>query len=388
MKKQFCLSMATLGFCLSLYAQNTDAGYFVIHKSVFTVDSHTDTPLRLMEGALDFGTDNPGAGNCVDLPKMVKGSLDGVFFAVFLGQGARTPEKHEQAYLMANRIIDTVEQVVKRNESRCGIVDSPFQAYELKKKGRKAIFMGIENGYALGHNIDAVGHFYKRGIRYVTLCHTRNNDLCDSANDTIGFGGLSDYGKKVVKEMNRVGMMLDVSHISDSSFYQVIRLSAAPVIASHSCSRTICDNKRNLTDDMLLKLKKNRGVIQLCILSDYIKDIPQDPRRDSAFKALRVKYNGFSGLSDEETQKARRAWHDLQQQYPARLATVTDAVDHIDHIVKLIGIDYVGIGTDFDGGGGLADCRDASQLPAITQELVNRGYTKQDIEKIYCTPVQ
>ncbi len=383
MIKQFTLSLAALCFCMQLCSQVADTTYMVTHKSVFTVDSHTDTPLRLMDGALDFGSDNRGAGNCVDLPKMKTGSLDGVFFAVFLRQDDRTPEKHKLAYLMANKIIDTVEQVVMRNWIRSEIATTPVQALDMKVKGRKAVFLGIENGYALGHDISAVNHFYKRGVRYITLCHTKNNDLCDSSNDTIGYGGLSGFGMEVVREMNRVGMMIDVSHISDSSFYQVIRLSAAPVIASHSCSRAVCNNRRNLTDDMLLKLKENGGVIQLCILSDYVKDIPQDPERDSAFKALSVKYNGFSNLSDEEMKMARKEWYALQKQYPARRATVADAVDHIDHIVKLIGIDYVGIGTDFDGGGGLADCSDASQLPSITKELIKRGYSKEDIGKIW-----
>lgn len=188
---------------------------------------------------------------------------------------------------------------------------------------------------------------------------------------------------EVVKEMNRMGMMIDVSHISDSAFYDVIALSSAPVIASHSCARACCDHPRNLSDDMLKALAQNGGVVQMCILSDYVKKPENFPQRDSAYDAIRVKFHDFKNLTPEEEEAADREWYAVDSIFPRQLATVSDAVDHIDHMVKIAGIDHVGIGTDFDGGGGLADCRDASELTNITVELVRRGYSEEQIRKIW-----
>jgi membrane dipeptidase len=196
-------------------------------------------------------------------------------------------------------------------------------------------------------------------------------------------GGLSEFGIQVVKEMNNLGMMIDLSHASDQTFYDVLKHSSKPIIASHSCAKALCDNPRNLSDSMLVALAINKGVIQLCILSDYVKKMPPNPSRDSAMKALRKKYNNFEDLSEERMKLARAEWQDTDAKYPRELASVADACNHIDHIVKIAGIDYVGIGTDFDGGGGLSDCKDAAQLPAITLELMKRGYSKRDLAKIW-----
>ena len=225
--------------------------------------------------------------------------------------------------------------------------------------------------------------YYDLGVRYITLCHTKNNDICDSSTDTTEYNGLSEFGEQVVEEMNSLGMMIDVSHISDSSYYDVLSITKSPIIASHSCARAVCDNPRNLTDDMLKLLAKNNGVIQLCILSDYVKKPEPNPERDSCQQVVRENYRYFQDLTDEEMENTRRDWYAIDTIFPAKYATVADAVNHIDHIVEVIGIDYVGIGTDFDGGGGLEDCTDVSQLGNITFELVKRGYSEADIEKIW-----
>jgi membrane dipeptidase len=241
----------------------------------------------------------------------------------------------------------------------------------------------MENGYPIGEDLAKVEEFYNLGARYITLCHTRNNQICDSSTDSTEHNGLSSFGRDVLAEMNRLGLMIDVSHISDSSFYDVIKYSKAPVIASHSCARALCDNPRNLSDDMLIKLAENGGVIQFCILSSYVKTPEPNPLRDSLRAAVRKKYRGFRDLSDEELKDARRDWYAIDTIAPRKLATVSDAVDHIDHIVNLVGIEHVGIGTDFDGGGALADCLDVSELPNITKELLVRGYAEEDIRKIW-----
>jgi membrane dipeptidase len=253
----------------------------------------------------------------------------------------------------------------------------------LEKEGKRAVFIGIENGYAIGNDLGNIEEFYQDGARYITLCHTKQNDICDSSTDSTEFNGLSDFGAEVVKEMNRTGMMIDVSHMSDSSFYDVLALSTVPVIASHSCARAICDHPRNLNDDMLGRLAENGGVIQMCILSDYVKKPVPYPERDSAFKAIKVKYGDFNNLTSEQEKAAWQEWDRVDSLFPPTLATISDVVNHIDHIVKVAGIDHVGIGTDFDGGGGLADCNDVSGMEGITLELVRRGYSENDIRKIW-----
>jgi membrane dipeptidase len=222
------------------------------------------------------------------------------------------------------------------------------------------------------------------GARYITLAHTKNNDICDSSNDPKGpeSNGLSPLGTQVVKEMNRLGMMVDVSHISDKSFYDVLKVTNAPVIASHSSCRALCGSPRNLTDDMLLALKDNGGVIQICILGNYLKTPEPNPEMEEKLKELKDKYGDYNALPDETKRLMRTEYRDVQKRYE-KPATVKDVVDHIDHAVQVIGIDYVGIGTDFDGGGGVEGCRTVAEMKNITIELLLRGYSKADITKIW-----
>ena len=355
-----------------------------IHDKVLTVDTHVDTPMRLVRSEFDLGErHDPGRrGGKVDFPRMKEGGLDAIFFAVFIGQGERTPEGNERAKDRALRIFEAIHQSLEKHSDLAELAVTPDDAYRIEKSGKRAIFIGIENGYPVGNDLSLIQKYYDLGARYITSCHTRNNDICDSSTDSTEHNGLSEFGEKVVAEMNRVGMMVDLSHASDETFYDVIEVSKAPVIASHSCARAICDNPRNLGDDMLKKLTENGGVIQMCILSEYVKKSEPNPERDAAFQALREKYRRYDELSEEEKQKVREEWQALDEKYPRKLATVPDVVDHIDHIVKVAGIDHVGIGTDFDGGGGVDGCYDVSEMGNITLELVKRGYTEEQIRKI------
>jgi len=314
---------------------------------------------------------------------MKEGGLDAVFFAVFVSQRARTPEGNNEAKERALRTFDAIHEAIKTHSNLAELALIPDDAYRIEKMGKRAIYIGIENGYPVGSDLSLIKKYYDLGARYITLCHTRNNDICDSSTDKPEHYGLSEFGKKVVAEMNRLGMIIDVSHISDDSFYDVLKVSKAPVIASHSCARALCDHPRNLDDEMLKKLAENGGVIQMCMLSSYVKKPMPNPERDAAVKALRQKYGNFSELSEEEERKAREEHRALDEKYPRRDATVSDAVDHIDHIVRIVGIDHVGIGTDFDGGGGLDGCYDVSEIGNITRELVRRGYTEKQIRKIW-----
>jgi membrane dipeptidase len=356
-----------------------------IHKKALTVDTHTDTPWALLRGNFDLSERHDFAKDHsrVDFPRMQEGGLDAVFMAAFVGQSNRDEAGNIKAKEIVTTIIDSIHSHLSTRSDLAGIALTPDDAYRLEKEGKRIVFIGIENGYAIGNNLANIQEFYNKGARYITLCHTKNNDICDSSTDTIAYGGLSSFGEEVVKEMNRIGMMIDVSHISDSSFYDVIALSDFPVIASHSCARAICDNPRNLTDDMLKKISENGGVVQMCILSDYVKKPENYAERDSAFDAVRIKYRNFENLTPEEDAAAEAEWYAVDSIFPRQLATISDMVDHIDHMVLIAGIDHVGIGTDFDGGGGLADCQDVSQMEGITIELVRRGYSETDIIKIW-----
>jgi len=358
-----------------------------IHQEVYTIDSHNDTPMSFSDTDFNMAErhDVKNGGSRMDFPRMKEGGLDGAFFAVFTGQGPLTDEGRQNAYLRAKTTFDNIYKTASLHSGIAGIALTPGDGLALNKKGKISMFIGLENGYPIGLDLNRVQEYYNLGTRYITLCHTKNNDICDSSTDKAGplHNGLSDFGKKVVAEMNRLGIMVDVSHMSDKSFNDVIAASKVPVIASHSCSKAICDNPRNMTDDMLVNLAKNGGVIQMCILSAYVKSPEPNPARDSAEEAIRQKYGDWSKLSPDAQKEARAAYTEVRQKYPQKLATVSDMVDHIDHIVKVAGIDHVGIGTDFDGGGGLADCMDASQMGNITLELVKRGYSKKDIAKIW-----
>ncbi|MGE5682676.1 MAG: dipeptidase [Bacillota bacterium] len=358
-----------------------------LHKSILTIDTHTDTPLRLMQKDFDMSKlhDPKADQSKLDFPRMRKGGLDAVFFAAFIAQGPRTAPANEIAQKKVAGIIDTIHSVIKANPALVSLALTSEDPVKIKASGKLAIFIGIENGYAIGNDISLIKKFYDMGVRYITLCHTKNNDICDSSTDpdTINYNGLSALGKAAVEEMNKTGMIIDVSHISDKAFYDVVKYSKTPVIASHSCARALCDNPRNLSDDMLRKLAQNGGVIQMCILSEYVKTPADNPKRDSVMNLFKAKYSDYDNLTDEQKTEMRRERSEIDKKYPRVLANVSDVVDHIDHIVKTAGIDHVGIGTDFDGGGGVEGCFDVSEMKNITVELIKRGYSHEEIRKIW-----
>jgi membrane dipeptidase len=353
-----------------------------IHKKTLTVDTHCDTPMDMARSDFDLGVRH--TEGCVDFPRMIEGGLDAEFFAVFTSQGPRTDTVFNKVYADALEVLETIHKNVEKNSDVAELALSPGDAYRLKKAGKISAFIGIENGYPIGMDISRIKEFYDRGARYITLCHTKNNDICDSSTDPKGaeHNGLSAFGGEVVKEMNRLGMMIDISHISDKAFYDVLKMSSAPAIASHSSCRALCESPRNLTDDMLIALKNKGGVIQICILSDYIKTPDPNPELEAMLKELSEKYGDFASLPDDKRKLARSEYREIQKKFE-KLATVKDVVDHIDHVVQVIGVDYVGIGTDFDGGGGVEGCKTVADMKNITVELLRRGYSRSDIAKIW-----
>jgi len=376
------------GIALSamVYGETPDKRVMEIHNRILTVDTHCDTPMNILEDNFDVGIRNNPPQSRVDFPRMKEGGLDAMFFAAFTGQRERTPENTENAYKMANQMIDATYEACNKYSDLAEVALNSTDAIRLEKQGKRAIYIGMENGFPIGKDIKRVKEFYNRGVRYITLCHSLNNDICDSSSDRKGaeHNGLSEFGREVVKEMNNCGMMVDVSHISDKSFYDVINLSKAPVIASHSSVRAIAHHNRNMTDDMIKALAANGGVIQICLLDVYIKDPDTTTIRYQKEKELnRIYETKYESMTDDEKKELRNEWRSIREKYPRELPTVADCVDHIDYVKNLVGIDYVGIGSDFDGGGGVDGCADVSEFPNITAEMLKRGYTEDEISKVW-----
>jgi len=360
-----------------------------LHARMLTVDTHSDTAFSLLRTDWKIGDrHDPSlrASGKIDLPRMREGGLDAEFFAAFVGQGPLTPEAYVKAKDRALQVVEAVRKMTEEYPSMIGLAVDPEGARRLKNEGKLTAFIGMENGYPIGRDLSLIGFFHEKGVRYITLCHSSDNDICDSSTDRRDpeDRGLSAFGREVVAECNRTGMIVDISHASEKSFFDVLAVAKAPIIASHSSARAVCDNPRNLTDGQLRALAKNGGVIQICFLSAYVKTPPVIPEREQALKELGAKYGNIRQIQDEALRaKAMSEREAVNRKYPEVRANVRDLVDHIDHVRKVVGVDFVGIGTDFDGGGGVVGCDDVSGMIHVTEELIRRGYTDREIEKIW-----
>ena len=357
-----------------------------IHEKCLTVDTHCDTPMLMVKPGFNVGEEHEAPKYRVDFPRMEKGGLDAMFFAVFTGQKPRTEENYQKTYALANQMLDSIHSSLKHNSDLATLALKADDLAKIEKAGKRAIYIGMENGFPLAKDISRIEEFYKKGVRYITLCHSYHNDICDSSSDSkpAEHNGVSDFGKQVIAEMNRLGMMVDVSHASDKSFFDAIELSKAPVIASHSSVRAIASHNRNMTDEMIQKLAAKGGVIQICLLDAYIKDPDTTTVKFLKLKQLRAKRNTIKGEMTEAQKEAYyKEWEEIQEMDSPDMPAVKNLVDHIDHVKNLVGVDYVGIGSDFDGGGGLRDCADVAQFPNITRELIRRGYSEKEIRKIW-----
>ena len=355
-----------------------------LHQRILTLDTHADAPINMVKPGFDVGQkhDWQTDGSQIDFPRMKAGGMDAMFFAVYLAQGPRTPEGHAKAKADALQIFESIHQALKKYPDLAELATTPADAYRIEKAGKRAVFIGMENGYPVGQDLALLKTYYDLGCRYITLSHFANNVICDSATDPDGplHNGLSAFGKAVVKEMNRLGIMIDVSHVSDKSFYDILELSKAPVIASHSNTRALCNFPRNMTDDMIKALAAKGGVIQMNFVSDYLRK-PSDEHRQALTK---IRMANVGRVNTPQTEARQKALTDsVKQLYASERASLKDIVDHIDHVVKLVGINHVGIGSDFDGGGGVNGMEDVSEIPNLTAELVNRGYSEADIAKIW-----
>jgi membrane dipeptidase len=402
--------------------QDITARARAIHDRVIALDTHNDIDPQTFTPACNY---TMRLTTQVNLPKMKEGGLDVSFFIVYVGQGDLTPAGFENAYRAAIAKFDAVHRLTEQiAPGEIELALTSADVTRIAKSGKKVAVIGIENGYPIGTDLKRVKEFYDRGGRYMSLAHNGHNQLADSHTGEAGnewkWGGLSPLGREVLQEMNRLGMMVDVSHPSKASILQAIGLSKAPVIASHSSVRKLANQTRNLDDEMLMAIKTNGGVVQINAVADFIKADPRE--RAPAIASLRQEF----GLSDgrgggagrgaapfncpvegaqgsagsrggrgsqapgpESLAADRRAEFDrrmaqIDRQWPAAgRATVKDYVDHIDYAVKLIGIDHVGIASDFDGGGGVDGWNSAAESFNVTLELVRRGYTEEQIARIW-----
>jgi membrane dipeptidase len=381
-----------------------------IHDRVITLDTHDDINPADFTAARNYTQDLPTQ---VNLPKMIKGGLDAAFFIVWVGQGDLTPAGYANAYKQAIAKFEAIHRLTKEiAPDKIELALTAADVPRIAAKGKKVALIGIENAYPVGTDLGRIKEFYERGGRYMSLAHNGHSQFSDSnTGERDGkwmHNGLSELGRKAVAEMNRLGMMVDVSHPSKQSMMQTVALSKAPIIASHSSARALANHSRNLDDEQLLALKKNGGVIQTVAFNGYVKIAPPPtPERTAALAALRKEFGlpaagpggggggtgggGGGGLGGAvaklpEAQRAsyQKRLAELDQKFPPPpRATVKDFADHIDYIVKLIGLDHVGISSDFDGGGGVEGWNDASETFNVTLELVRRGYTEEQIGKLW-----
>ncbi len=376
-----------------------------IHARVLSLDTHVDiSPSNFTDSAPNYSQKLEGTQ--VDLVKMEEGGMGGAFLAVYVGQGPDLNKAgYARAYQQAMEKFNAIHHLTEKlAPDRAELALTSDDARRIHAAGKRVIFIGIENGYPIGTDVGNVKKFYDLGARYMSLAHNGHSQLSDSntgERDSVWmWHGLSPLGKEVIAEMNRLGMMIDVSHPSKESMLQAVELSKAPIMASHSGVRAICNHSRNLDDEQLDAFKKNGGVIQLVAFKSYVKcdparDVPREEARAKAMAELRAEF-GINGKNFQEQrtqvsklpEEKQAAYQEKQQEiYNVRFpgdppATVKDFVDHIDYVVKRIGIDHAGIAADFDGGGGVEGWNNASETGNVTLELVRRGYSEEDIAKI------
>ena len=358
-----------------------------IHASARPIDAHTDVPLILDHPLFAFAKrkqpDSPLSQ--IDAPRIAEGGAAGIFFAIFTNQGPRTPEGHDYAFDLATRTIDRVRDLFEANSGTIEQASSVADFDRITGSGRTAIFLCIENGWPIGRDPSRVAKLHALGARYLGLCHFSHNDLCDSSTDERGpeHGGLSDPGRDVVRECNRLGVLVDVSHASDDAARQAAQHSRAPIIASHSNCKAVFDHARNLPDDVIRLIAERGGVIHVTLCNPYVDALPAGDPWIEARDAFARKWSGIT-MPDEATMRREwDEWESIHLDHPPTLNTVARVVDHIDHIVRIAGIDHVGFGSDFNGGGIVEGCRDASELSNVTLELLRRGYTEDAIRKFW-----
>lgn len=366
-------------------AQAADAR--IVHGRILTLDTHMDTPMNFARPGWDMMAEHSVESDLsqVDYPRMVKGGLDGGFFAIFTPQGPRTPEGFAAAREAALKRAAEIHNMVARHPNAFELAFRADDAKRIARSGKRIVFQSIENSYPLGKDITLLKRFYDLGVRMVGPVHFTNNDFADSATDPKGpeWHGLSPLGRQLVAEANRLGMILDASHASDDTFDQMLALSTTPIVLSHSSARAVFNHPRNIDDARMMKLAAAGGVIQINSYSDYLIDTPDIPERDQAMRALNRRYGPFRDLAGEKLKAYMAERHEIETKYPLPRASMDDLMAHLLHAIRLVGVDHVGIGLDLDGGGGVTGMEDVAGIPEITKRLLAAGYSERDLAKIW-----
>jgi membrane dipeptidase len=349
-----------------------------LHQQAIVIDLHMDTPQRMLDEDFDMGARD--AKGHADIPRMREGGLDAGFMSIYVDMERYTGDV---ATKRALRLIDSVQAQVARHPDQLVLATSAADIRRAHQAGKIALLMGMEGGTPIVDDLRLLRNFYRLGVRYMTLTHGLNNNWADSATDQPRHNGLTEFGKDVVREMNRLGIMVDVSHVSDDTFYDALEVSQAPLIASHSSVRALSNVPRNMSDDMIRALARKGGVIHINYFVRFLDQNYADAwaklgeEADARVKALSEQYR------DDDRAFLEAYWR-LDEEYHSRMPRVSwgRIIDHIDHAVKVAGVDHVGLGSDFDGAMMPDGMNDASYLPRITQALLDRGYREEDIRKI------
>jgi membrane dipeptidase len=350
-----------------------------LHFSSIVVDTHDDTTQRFLDGKFDLGT-RSSIGS-IDIPRMREGNLSAIFFSIWIPSKMTGPEAVDRALIQ----IDAVREQVRKHPNDLALATAAAEVRDARKQGKIAVLMGVEGGHMINSNLGVLRSYAALGVRYMTLTHSGNDEWADSSTDKAVHNGLTDFGKEVVREMNRLGVIVDISHVSDKTFYDALEVSKAPPFASHSSCRAICDAPRNMTDQMMKDLAAKGGVVQINyhvgFLSQEFRDAEKaDPEINKAISAEVVKRCGENeGCQLMEGDRITREY--VEQ---GRLPRVDFAkvIEHIDHAVKVAGVDHVGLGSDFDGANMPYGMEDATKLPKITEALLQKGYSEGDVKKI------
>ena len=381
MRSLLALAVLALAGCSGpavLPDTSVEARARALSQDALVVDTHIDVPYRLRESPDDVS--QATASGDFDHPRAVRGGLDVAFMSIYIPASYQTTGG---ARALADSLIDGVEAIAQAHPDHFAVVRSVGDVDRLQTPGRVLLALGMENGAPVEGDLAALRHFRDRGVRYVTLAHSRDNEISDSSYDTTAtHGGLSDFGRDVVRQMNRLGMMVDVSHISDAAFDDVMETTTVPVIASHSSARHFTPGfERNMSDAMIRRLAENGGVIQINFGSSFLLQRVRDDqaalrqRLAAEFEARGLRFG---------TPQAEAFQNTFEAENPLRLADMTDVADHIDHVVGLVGIDHVGLGSDYDGVGPTlpVGLEDVSTYPNLVAELLRRGYSESDIRKV------
>jgi len=360
-----------------------------IHERLMVLDSHLDTPANLAKPDFDIMADNPSViGEVqVDLPKMTRGGLDGGFWVIFTPQGPLTDEAYDAALTGALKRQDEILAMAAAHPESFELAYSADDAERIAASGKRVVLQSIENSYPLKLDISNLQTFYDKGVRMVGLIHFRDNQFGGSATDFTSpdSKGLTDLGKDLVREANRLGMVVDGSHSSDASVKDMIEISTTPVILTHTGLKSVYDHPRNISDEFLKEIAAQGGVIQINAYSGYLEQLEDSPERRAALEGLKAEFDGVDPFSADDETKARyfARMTEISEEFPAPRSTFEKFMEHMLRALELVGPDHVGMGADWDGGGGVTGMEDVSFLPKVTERLLAEGYTEEDLAKIW-----